>query len=114
MKKISLLTYLVSLLNPFVVPLLRSPFPLLTDSLSLFVQMPGLSIDPLLCHVPSLYHASPSFLQDTSAPIGALGLYIKATILLGRVVNYTQRFPRYLVIPLGESCSSMKRDIKAG
>ncbi|GAA5905111.1 uncharacterized protein JCM6883_004969 [Sporobolomyces salmoneus] len=76
--------------------------------------MPGLSIDPLLCHVPSLYHASPSFLQDTSAPIGALGLYIKATILLGRVVNYTQRFPRYLVIPLGESCSSMKRDIKAG
>ena len=75
--------------------------------------MPCLAIDPALCHIPSLYPASPSFLQDTSAPIGSLGLYIKSTILLGRVVNYTQRFPRYLVIPPGESCSSFKRNIKA-
>jgi len=75
--------------------------------------MPGLSIDPQLCYIPSLYHASPSFLEDTSAPIGSLGLYIKATILLGRVVNYTQRFPRYLMIPMGQSCSQIKRDIKA-
>ncbi|GAA5852757.1 hypothetical protein JCM3766R1_006147 [Sporobolomyces carnicolor] len=77
-------------------------------------QMPGLSIDPYLCHIPSLYLASPSFLSDTQAPIGSLGLYIKATILLGRVVNYTQRFPRYLRIPPGETCSSIKKDIKAG
>ncbi|GAA6016950.1 hypothetical protein JCM11491_006922 [Sporobolomyces phaffii] len=76
--------------------------------------MPGLSIDPMLCHIPSLYLGSPTFLQDTSAPIGSLGLYIKATILLGRVVNYTQRFPRYLTIPAGGTCSSIKRDIKAG
>ncbi|GAA5875603.1 hypothetical protein JCM16303_000680 [Sporobolomyces ruberrimus] len=76
--------------------------------------MPGLSIDPRLCHIPSLYLASPDFLQDTSAPIGSLGLYIKATIILGRVVNFTQRFPRYLAIPMGETCSSIKRDIKAG
>ncbi|GAA5931827.1 uncharacterized protein JCM15063_001579 [Sporobolomyces koalae] len=75
--------------------------------------MPSLSIDPKLCHIPSLYFASPSFLEDTSAPIGSLGLYIKATILLGRVVNYTQRFPRYLLIPMGGSCSSIKRDMKA-
>ncbi|GAA6061598.1 hypothetical protein JCM10212_000906 [Sporobolomyces blumeae] len=77
------------------------------------VPMPCLSIDPELACIPALSLASPSFLGDTTAPIGSLGLYIKATILLGRVVNYTQRFPRYLRIPPGETCSKIKKTMKA-
>lgn len=33
----------------------------------------------------------PNFLQSTSKEIGSMGLYIKAVILLGRVINYLQR-----------------------
>ncbi|GAA5959437.1 hypothetical protein JCM21900_003753 [Sporobolomyces salmonicolor] len=74
---------------------------------------PSLSIDPNLGYIPALSIASPSFLEDTSAPIGSLGLYIKATILLGRVVNYLQRLPKYIRIPIGQTCSEAKRAAKA-
>ncbi|GAA5868706.1 hypothetical protein JCM1840_004363 [Sporobolomyces johnsonii] len=77
------------------------------------MPMPSLSIDPNLGYIPALSIASPTFLDDTSAPIGSLGLYIKATILLGRVVNYLQRLPKYIRIPKGQSCSEAKRAAKA-
>ncbi|GAA6049853.1 hypothetical protein JCM3770_004216 [Rhodotorula araucariae] len=74
-----------------------SPYPL-----------PALEIDTALGLVPSLSITSPTFLDDTSAPIGSLGLYIKATVLLGRVVNYLQRLPRTKCVQQGESCSKVK------
>ncbi|BGP37658.1 hypothetical protein JCM10449v2_001575 [Rhodotorula kratochvilovae] len=74
-----------------------SPYPL-----------PSLEIDTALGLIPSLSITSPTFLDDTSAPIGSLGLYIKATVLLGRVVNYLGRLPRTKCVQQGESCSKVK------
>jgi hypothetical protein len=70
-------------------------------------------------------------LHETKAPIGSLGLYIKGNVLLGRVINWTQRespfvfsrrtreltltpagLPRYAVAPEGQTCSTMKNKIK--
>jgi len=56
---------------------------------------------------------SPTFLDDTSAPTGSLGLYVKACVLLGRVVNYLQRLPRTKCVKQGAACSAVKAHNKA-
>ncbi|GAA6042228.1 hypothetical protein JCM8097_005105 [Rhodosporidiobolus ruineniae] len=76
------------------------------------MPMPGLRIDRRTGQIPSLSIKSPSFLEDTSAPVGSLGLYIKATVLLGRVVNFLQRLPRARCIDVGQSCWDVKEALK--
>ncbi|GAA5890830.1 hypothetical protein JCM8208_003067 [Rhodotorula glutinis] len=74
---------------------------------------PSLEIDPTTGLIPSLSIMSPSFLDDTSAPTGSLGLYVKACVLLGRVVNYLQRLPRTKCVKRGAACSAVKAHNKA-
>ncbi|ORY75339.1 hypothetical protein BCR35DRAFT_306317 [Leucosporidium creatinivorum] len=73
---------------------------------------PSLQIDPLQGRIHTLSLKDPDFLHETTAPIGSLGLYIKGNVLLGRVINWTQRLPRYAVAPEGETCTTMKIKIK--
>lgn len=53
-------------------------------------SMPILAFNDQLGRIDALSLKNPDILKRTSAPIGSMGLYIKATILLGRVVNYIQ------------------------
>ncbi|GAA6000945.1 uncharacterized protein JCM10292_006506 [Rhodotorula paludigena] len=69
---------------------------------------PAVAIDPRTGHVPALSLSSPDFFGSTDAPIGSLGVYIKATVLLGRVINHLQRLPRSRCVKVGESCSAVK------
>ncbi|GAA5840455.1 hypothetical protein JCM11251_006565 [Rhodosporidiobolus azoricus] len=77
------------------------------------MSMPSLAIDRRTGQIPSLSISSPTFLTDLSAPIGPLGLYIKATVLLGRVVNYLQRLPRARCVDVGGNCAEVKARLKA-
>ncbi|BGP13549.1 hypothetical protein JCM10213v2_001475 [Rhodosporidiobolus nylandii] len=76
------------------------------------MPMPTLNIDRTTGQIPSLSISSPTFFEDTSAPIGSLGTYIKATILLGRVVNFLQRLPRARCADIGDTCTNVKAGIK--
>lgn len=75
----------------------------------------GLGLDPngVERRIPALSVRNSDFLFDTSAPIGSYGLYVKATILLGRVVNYLQRMPRWQQLPGDVTCSQLKEQVKA-
>jgi hypothetical protein len=86
---------------------------ILTFKLPCFTQMAALRIQRNTGLIPSLNIASPTFLEDTSAPIGSLGLYIKATVLLGRVVNFLQRLPRVKCADAGHPCLEVKEGVKA-
>ncbi|GAA5905660.1 hypothetical protein JCM6882_008740 [Rhodosporidiobolus microsporus] len=77
------------------------------------MPMPSLVIDRRTGQIPSLSISSPTFLEDVSAPIGPLGLYIKATVLLGRVVNFLQRLPRARCVDAGGTCAEIKAALKA-
>ncbi|GAA5989687.1 hypothetical protein JCM11641_007280 [Rhodosporidiobolus odoratus] len=77
------------------------------------MPMPSLHITPATGQIPSLSISSPTFLEDSSAPIGSLGLYIKASVLLGRVVNYLQRLPRARCVDIGPDCDELKAMLKA-
>ncbi|GAA5922351.1 hypothetical protein JCM3775_005700 [Rhodotorula graminis] len=74
---------------------------------------PSLEIDLATGLIPSLSIMSHSFLEDTSAPTGSLGLYVKACVLLGRVVNYLQRLPRTKCVKRGAACSAVKAHNKS-
>ncbi|GAA5837768.1 hypothetical protein JCM9279_006855 [Rhodotorula babjevae] len=74
---------------------------------------PSLEIDYTTGLIPSLSIMSPTFLDDTSAPTGSLGLYVKACVLLGRVVNHLQRLPRTKCVKRGAACSAVKAANKA-
>ncbi|GAA6003285.1 hypothetical protein JCM10207_001843 [Rhodosporidiobolus poonsookiae] len=76
------------------------------------VPMPGLRIVHSTGQIPPLSISNPAVFEDTSAPVGSLGLYIKATILLGRVVNYLQRLPRARCADRGDSCEEIKARAK--
>lgn len=81
------------------------------------------SIDELdiSTQLPCYAHASeaslsirhPDFLLDYAKPVGSLGQYIKAVVLLGRVINFLQRLPRWQNTSPDKSSSEAKRDIKA-
>jgi len=75
---------------------------------------PGLDLDPANVErrIPALSIREPDFLADTSAPIGSFGLYVKATILLGRVINFLQRQPRWQQLPDDVTCSQLKEQVK--
>lgn len=64
---------------------------------------PSLQIDPLQGRIHTLSLKDPDFLHETTAPIGSLGLYIKGNVLLGRVINWTQRKLCPVLFPLAES-----------
>ncbi|GAA5865866.1 hypothetical protein JCM8547_005740 [Rhodosporidiobolus lusitaniae] len=76
------------------------------------MPMPSLRIDRTTGQIPSLSINSPHFLEDTSAPIGSIGLYVKATLLLGRVVNFLQRLPRSRCVDRGSDCRTVKEGMK--
>lgn len=51
-----------------------------------------------------------SFLDGDSVPVGPLGLYIKAVVLLGRVINYLQRsYSHGIWKPIILTCALWKR-----
>ncbi|BGP22550.1 hypothetical protein JCM10295v2_001435 [Rhodotorula toruloides] len=78
------------------------------------VPHPSLLFDNKTLEIPALSISSSNFFEDATAPIGSLGLYIKATVLLGRVVNFLQRnVPRSKCVAQGESCSGVKADFKS-
>ena len=79
------------------------------DELDISTQLP--------CYSPateaSLSIRHPDFLLDYAQPVGSLGQYIKAVVLLGRVINFLQRLPRWQNTSSEKSSSEAKRDIKA-
>ncbi|BGO99959.1 hypothetical protein JCM10021v2_003637 [Rhodotorula toruloides] len=78
------------------------------------VPHPSLLFDKKTLEIPALSISSSNFFEDATAPIGSLGLYIKATVLLGRVVNFLQRnVPRAKCVEQGESCSGVKAEFKS-
>lgn len=60
------------------------------DELDISTQLP--------CYSPasesSLSIRHPNFIHEFAQPVGSLGLYVKAVVLLGRVINFLQRLPR--------------------
>lgn len=63
------------------------------------------SLTPL--QISSISIRSPTFLQEAAAPTGSLGLYVKAVVLLGRVVNFLQRAS--LSLPCGLVANAFAR-----
>lgn len=94
--------------------------------------MPELAYDFDLGRIPALSINDESFLKQSKVPIGSMGLYIKGTVLLGRVVNYVQSrrsvcrgerragvdrhliagLPRNLRLPDNASCAQRKAEMK--
>lgn len=57
----------------------------------------SLQVDPRTAQIPGLSIHSEELFEVTTAPIGSLGLCIKACVLIGRVVTFLQRKLRFLV-----------------
>ncbi|KAL8293235.1 hypothetical protein RQP46_000929 [Phenoliferia psychrophenolica] len=79
------------------------------DELDISTRLPALTA--AVMEHPAV--REPTFLDGETVPVGALGLYIKAVVLLGRVINYLQRLPRYQTMPDGDTCTTIRAKLKA-
>jgi hypothetical protein len=60
----------------------------------------------------------PEFLNEFAKPVNSVGRYVKSVVLLGRVVNYIQRLPRFEDLQHdkdgeGRTASEFMRSVKA-
>lgn len=76
-------------------------------------MIPELAIDRVTGLIPSLSISSPSFLEESAAPVGSLGTYIRAVVLFGRVITFLQRVPRNPCELQTETCSVIKASARA-
>ncbi|SCV67023.1 BQ2448_5669 [Microbotryum intermedium] len=67
------------------------------------------TIDDATGQLTALSIRSPRLFLEKSPAMDSFGLYIKGTILLGRVVNFLQRLPRFHAIPKNETCVTLRQ-----
>ncbi|KAI5477590.1 C6 transcription factor [Pseudohyphozyma bogoriensis] len=78
------------------------------DELDVTTPLPVMSIS-----TPAAFNLrNEKFMQTHSPELGSQGLFFKAVILLGRVVNFLQRLPYHSTLKLGESCQSYRARLK--
>lgn len=60
-------------------------------AVAVFGDETALRVDPHTAQIPALSIHNEHVFEGTTAPIGTMGLYIKACVLLGRVAVFLQR-----------------------
>ncbi|SGY40412.1 BQ5605_C003g02371 [Microbotryum silenes-dioicae] len=66
------------------------------------------TIDDATGQLTALSIRNPRLFVEKSPAMDSFGLYIKGAILLGRVVNFLQRLPRFHALPKNETCISLR------